>query len=96
MKKCISVSVFRDEFQAYGRGDQFSYDGLTVLYDYLEDLHGVLGDYDLDVIELCCSYAEYKSFEELKSDYQIETLEELQQETMVLEVGEKGLLIAQY
>ena len=49
------ASEFKDEFARFGRKDQFSYDALGLLYDYLEDTNP---DYCLDVIELCCEYAE--------------------------------------
>jgi hypothetical protein len=56
MIQTINVSDFRDAFRACGRADQFSYEGLGALFDYLEDFDG--GGYELDVIALCCDYAE--------------------------------------
>lgn len=50
-----NASQFRDEFRQCGRADQFSYEALGLLFDYLEDVDN---DYDLDVISLCCMYAE--------------------------------------
>jgi len=55
MKMTLSVSDFRDAFRSMGRTGQFSYEGLGLLFDYLEELDP---DYDLDVVELCCEYAE--------------------------------------
>ena len=49
------ASQFRDQFNRCGRGDQFSYEGLGLLFDYLEEMDP---QYDLDVIALCCEYAE--------------------------------------
>jgi hypothetical protein len=49
------ASQFRDQFAAHGRKDQFSYEALGVLFDYLEE---VAPEYELDVIELCCEYSE--------------------------------------
>ena len=37
MIQTINVSDFRDAFKACGRADQFSYEGLGALFDYLED-----------------------------------------------------------
>jgi hypothetical protein len=52
MKQTINhASQFRDAFRAAGRQDQFSYEALGLLFDYLEDVHP---DYELDVIGLCC------------------------------------------
>lgn len=56
MKQTINnASQFRDEFHAMGRYENFSYEGLELLFDYLEELNP---DYELDVIELCCEYTE--------------------------------------
>ena len=46
---------FRDEFFAYGRQNEFSYEALELLFDYLEENDS---DYELDVIALCCEYTE--------------------------------------
>jgi hypothetical protein len=56
MKQTIlNASQFRDEFRQCGRADQFSYEALGLLFDYLEEVDP---DYDLDVIALCCEYSE--------------------------------------
>ena len=65
MKQTIShASQFRDAFRAAGRQDQFSYEALGLLFDYLEDAHP---DYELDVIGLCCDFAESTPVEILES-----------------------------
>ena len=50
-----NASQFRDEFHRAGRKDQFSYDGLELLFDYLEEIDSAS---ELDVIALCCDYNE--------------------------------------
>jgi hypothetical protein len=50
-----TASQFRDEFRAAGRAEQFSHEGLGLLFDYLEEIDP---DYDLDVVGLCCDYSE--------------------------------------
>jgi hypothetical protein len=55
MIQTINVSGFRDAFRAYGRADNFSYEGLSALFNYLEEVDP---DFELDVIALCCDYAE--------------------------------------
>ena len=55
MKTTLSVYDFRDAFVRAGRKDQFSYDALGLIYDYLEEIDS---DYDLDVIGLCCELSE--------------------------------------
>ncbi len=70
MYKRLTFSDFRDEFTDYGRSDQFSYDGLKALYEYLEDFYESSGEeFELDVIALCCEFTEYDSIEDYLNDY---------------------------
>ena len=55
MYQTINLHDFRDAFKAMGRADQFSYHALGMLFDYLEE---VAPDAELDVIAICCAYAE--------------------------------------
>ena len=49
-----NASQFRNKFKAHDRADQFSYDALGLLFDYLEEI-----DYqELDVVALCCEFSE--------------------------------------
>lgn len=50
-----TVSQFRDEFRRAGRQDQFSYEGLGLLFDLFEEIDP---DMDLDVIAVCCDFSE--------------------------------------
>lgn len=50
-----NASQFRDEFHRCGRGTQFSYEALGLLFDYFEELGE---DIELDVIAICCDYSE--------------------------------------
>ena len=63
-----NASQFRDQFHRAGRGDQFSYEALGLLFDYLEEC---IPDYDLDVIALCCDYTEATPAD-ITRDYSIE------------------------
>jgi hypothetical protein len=73
MIQTINVSDFRDAFRACGRADQFSYEGLGALFDYLEDFDG--GGYELDVIALCCDYSE-DTVEQIAEAYGIDLPED--------------------
>ena len=94
--QCASMSHARnalvhDAFTRHGRENQFSYNGLRVLFDYLEN--ELEGEYVLDVVELSCNFVEYKDFEEFQGEYPtIETMERLRNKTMVLEF-DGGFLI---
>ena len=70
-----SVYQFREAFRMAGRMDQFSYEGLEVLFDYLEEYSDSTGEpVELDVVALCCDYYE-SSIEELINNYNIDLSE---------------------
>jgi methyl coenzyme M reductase alpha subunit len=59
MKQTIGFNQFHDAFRDMDRLDNFSYDGLRVLYDWFEELDADCGtDTELDVIAICCEFSE--------------------------------------
>jgi hypothetical protein len=68
MIQTINVSDFRDAFRSMGRQDQFSYEALSALFDYMEE---IAPDFDLDVIALCCDYSE-DTVEDIAANYGLE------------------------
>jgi hypothetical protein len=72
MKTTVSVYDFRDAFQSMGRGSHFSYQGLGILFDWLEEWETSGGEeLELDVVALCCDFAE-STLEEIVRDYRID------------------------
>ena len=70
-----SVYQFREAFRLAGRMDNFSYEGLEVLFDYLDNLSEDTGEtIELDPVALCCEYYE-SSIEELIDNYNIDLSE---------------------
>lgn len=58
MKTTVSIYDFRRAFEQ-SRPTNFSYQGLEVLFDYLEAYEDDTGEeLELDVIALCCDYCE--------------------------------------
>ena len=75
MKISVSFSQFCDAFRDMNRNENFSYDGKRALYDFLEEVADQTGEeYELDVIALCCEFAE-SDVEELINDYSIDVSE---------------------
>lgn len=61
----VDSYLFMSQVEAYGRMNQFGYDGWLELFDYLEDQEDQTGqEMELDIIALCCDYARYSSLEE--------------------------------
>jgi len=57
MKTTINnSSQFSDAFNQAGRGSQFSYEALGLLFEYFEEIADP--DMELDVIAICCDYTE--------------------------------------
>lgn len=96
MYQTISFSMFCDAFIKMGREDQFTYEGKRHLFDYIEEYEECTGDpIELDIIELCCQYSEDPLSEVLKS-YNLESLDELQGNTHIVNFDEKtGLVLYQ-
>lgn len=69
MYQSINESEFRSAFHSMGRGGQFSYEGLTILFEGLEQYEQDTGEeIELDVIALCCDYSEL-SEQEIRDSY---------------------------
>ena len=75
MKQTVNTSTFIAEFREYDRYDQFGYDALEVLFEYLEELEADTGEeLELDVIALCCDYS-VDSPEDVAANYDIDLSE---------------------
>ena len=71
MKTTISVYDFRDAFQRI-RPDNFSYEGLTWLYEYFEEYENSCGEeIELDVVAICCDFNE-STYAEVQEMYSLE------------------------
>jgi hypothetical protein len=59
MKTTVSLYDFRDSFKRMGRDKQFTYEGLGVLFQYLEDYEEITNEeIELDVVAICCDFTE--------------------------------------
>ena len=68
MKTTINKSQFIDAFRKADRFDQFGYDALSLLFDYLDESDE---DMELDVIAICCDYA-VDTVEHIASGYSLD------------------------
>ena len=106
MKLAIqNASQFRDEFRQCGRHTQFSYEATNLLFDYFEEIDP---DYDLNVIAICCEYAEgtvpqiadWYGLElpdyETEEEHQAAVLAYLNDHTSVVGVTPSGIVYAQF
>ena len=95
MKQTMNEFDFKNEFKKI-RPDNFSYDGLTALYDYLTQYEENCDtELEFDPIAYCCEYTEFDSFEDVKINYDVKTLKELEDKTTVLKIPNSEKLVIQ-
>jgi len=71
MKQTINFNDFVNAFKEAGHGEQFSFNGLHALYDYLKDYEESTGEeLELDVIALCCEFTE-ASYNDIEEAYNL-------------------------
>ena len=109
MYQAINKYDFTEAFKTMGRGEQFSYDGLQELFEYLEEYEeSTWESVELDVIAICCDYAEYETGVEAATEYgftpdededeeekEISALEYLSDRTTVISF-DSGVIIQQF
>jgi hypothetical protein len=98
MKTTVYFSEFCDYFHKI-RPDNFSYQGLRVLFAHFEEIEDSCGEEsELDVIGICCEFSEAK-WQVIASDYSIEideTENEEEQKVQVLDfLADQGTLVGE-
>jgi hypothetical protein len=75
----------------------FSYEGTKALFEYFEQYEQDTGEQmEFDPVAIRCDFDEYENLQEIKENYQdIETLEDLQNHTTVIEIPNSDRLIIQ-
>ena len=88
-----NASQFRNHFAAMGRADQFSYEALNLLYEFLEEN---IEGYELDVVALCCDYAE-DTLENIAMSLGVpvdsDVVDYLEEHTQVVGVTDAGTIV---
>jgi hypothetical protein len=68
----VTKSSFIDAFKLSSRKDQFSYDALEAIYEYLEDYSQDSGeDVELDIVAICCDWVEM-TWQEVADQYNVD------------------------
>lgn len=92
MKQTVNVYSFRDAFHRMDRGDQFSYEGLGEIFEYLEEVNP---DMELDVIAICCDFSqcsldEFLDAYEVDADIDDQSTDEEKAEAITEYIGRNG------
>jgi hypothetical protein len=93
MKDTINVYHFSDAMIEHG----FSYEGAKALFKYFEQYEQDCDiEMEFDPIGIRCDFDEYENLKEIKQNYKdIETLEDLKDRTIVIEIPNSDRLIIQ-
>lgn len=98
MKQTVNRNMFVSDFLAI-RPDNFTYEGLCALFDYLEELGEDLGeDLELDVIAICCDFSQYEDLKEFQDNYGDEyaSVEDIEDHTTVIDVPGEGFIVRDF
>lgn len=82
--KLDNSSKFISEFQDSSRADDFSYEGLEMLYSHLGESEEFE---EFDPVSISCDWSEYKNLDVLLDDYSGNTLSKLEDMTTVLKTS---------
>ena len=104
MMYTVTEDNFRNTFLMSDYKNNFSYDGLTALYDYFSELEADLGEpiecefIEFDLIAIVCEYSEL-TIDELRDNYSIDkdidVIEYLQENTIIIEIENSDSVIIQ-
>ena len=98
MHQYVTEHIFKDTIRRL-RPDNFTWGGLSALFDYLEEYEEDSGSkIEFDPIALCCEFSEYADFKEIQEAYsnlELEDLEDLYDRTHVIEHDE-GIIISDF
>lgn len=88
----VSESDFTSWFaRSEERKNQFSYNGLVALYEYLEEMEEDIGPMEFDPIALCCEYTEFATAWEAMKQYRPEDMPNMGEESDdLVEIQEKN------
>jgi hypothetical protein len=69
----VTQYSFIDAFKRSSRKDQFSYDALKAIFDYLEDYseQADSNNIELDIVAICCDWSEM-SWKEVAMSYDVD------------------------
>ena len=95
----VTEGNFRNTFLTSDYKNNFSYDGLTALYDYFSELEDELNEsIEFDLIAIAGEYSEL-TIDELRDNYfidkDIDVIEYLQENTIVIEIENSDSVIIQ-
>ena len=101
MKRNVTEWDFIQEFASSDTyKNNFSIVGLKALYNFLTELEEDTDtEIEFDIVAICCDFTEYEDFEELKNTYSnlnLETLEDFEDYTTIIELDNGSIIIQNF
>ena len=103
MKDTINKYQFIDWFRSSANYvNNFSYEGLEALFDYLEEFEEDTGtELEFDPVAFACEFSEYENLQELQENYGYDkdtwTLDFFRDRTTVIEIeGSERLIVSEF
>lgn len=91
----VNEFQFVEAFKNMNRMDNFSPEGLQALFTFFEQLEDDAGEpMELDVIAICCDFSE-EPLEDVLANYSLDSLDELNDNTMVVAELDNGNVVYQ-
>lgn len=91
----VTKYMFRDTIMNV-RPDNFSYEGLSRLYDHLILLEFELtGSIEFDPIAICCEYSE-DNLKDVLENYSLDSINDLMDNTWVIELDADTIIYIEY
>jgi hypothetical protein len=91
----VTKNIFIDSFNSV-RPENFNYSGLSALFEYFDDMDDLGGEsIELDVIAICCDFSQYTVKDALEV-YRLDTIEELEELTTVLQCDDETIIIQDF
>ncbi len=100
----VNKSMFMDQFRKMDRMSGWTYQGLSALFDYLEeceagerDQYGDAGE-ELDVVALCCSFDEHASLQQYNDCYgtEHESIDDIADITTVIKIDDTSFIAGEF
>lgn len=102
MVQKINFQDFVDGFKKAGRENQFSYDALKLIFEFMEEIEEVIEKtIEYDVIGICCDFSEY-TLKDFNNDFEtdFESLDEVEKylsfDTTVIGKTEDSIVFQNY
>lgn len=84
----LTKSAFIDAFKQSSRKDQFSYEALGAIFDYLEEYSDSTGEnVEFDIVGICCDWSEM-SWQEIAQSYDVDLSQCTDDDERIGEVGD--------